>query len=140
MVQITQTRLILHIGNVFNTIYRSRHWSINSYKSLDFLVFDQIESPPFLISDYSDNEVSLKLYFSTIKDFKMTKIGNVKDTNGIVGSWVWPFQNNQDLPLPPPPPNLPLTFLSMSAFFNLPIQARDRSAFSFRSAVINNFA
>lgn len=99
--------LILHIGNVFNTIYRSRHWAINSYKSLDFLVFDQIESPPFLISDYSDNEVSLKLYFSTIKDFKMTKIGNVKDTNGIVGSWVWPFQNNQDLPLPPPPPNYP---------------------------------
>lgn len=102
--------LILHVGNVFNSVYRSRHWAINSYKSLDFLVFDQIESPPLLISDYSAKDVSLKLYFTTIKDFKMTKIESGKDTSGIIGNWVWPFQNNQDLPLPPPlplPPNYP---------------------------------
>jgi hypothetical protein len=99
--------LILHIGNVFNTNYRSGKWSINSYESLDFLVFDQIESPPFLITKNSDKEVSLKLFFSTVRDFKMTQIDNVKDTSGIVGNWVWPFQNNQDLPLPPPPPNYP---------------------------------
>jgi len=99
--------LILHIGNVFNTNYRSSKWAINSYKSLDFLVFDQIESPPFLITKNSDKVVSLKLFFSTVKDFKMTRIDNIKDTSGIVGNWVWPFQNNQDLPLPPPPPNYP---------------------------------
>tara|TARA_R110002050_G_scaffold298457_1_gene461803 strand:- start:44 stop:1057 length:1014 start_codon:yes stop_codon:yes gene_type:complete len=99
--------LILHIGNVFNTNYRSSKWAINSYESLDFLVFDQLESPPFLIDNSSDNEISLKLYFTTIKDFKMTKIENVKDTSGIIGNWVWPFLYRQDFPLPPPPPFYP---------------------------------
>ncbi len=97
--------LILHIGNVFNTNYRLRKWAINSYKSLDFLVFDQIESPPLLIDKCFDNEVSLKLYSTTIKDFKMTRIDNLMDTNRIVGNWVSPFKNNTDLPIPPPPPN-----------------------------------
>ncbi|MDM8162229.1 hypothetical protein QUH73_20615 [Labilibaculum sp. K2S] len=92
--------LMLHIGNVFNTNYRSTKWAINSYKSFDFLVFDQSESPPFLI-DYSfENEIFLKLFFTTIKDFKMTNIENVKDTSGIIGNWVCPFQNRQGVPLP----------------------------------------
>ena len=100
--------LILHIGNVFNTNYRSRKWAINSYKSLDFLVFDQIESPPFLIDKSSNNEISLKLFFTTIKDFKLTKIENKIDTSGIVGNWVWPFLYKQEFPLPPPPPYFPV--------------------------------
>jgi hypothetical protein len=99
--------LILHIGHVFNTNYRSRHWAINSYKSLNFLVFDQWESPPFLIDKSSKNEILLKLFFTTIKDFKLTPIENKMDTSGIVGQWVWPFINRQDFPLPPPPPYFP---------------------------------
>ncbi len=72
--------LVLHIGNTYDTRYRSRHWAINSYKSLDFLIFDQIASPPLLIAKCSDKEVSLKLYYTTIQDFKMTEIDYVKDT------------------------------------------------------------
>lgn len=37
----------------------------------------------------------------------MTRIVNLMDTSGIVGNWVSPFQNNTDLPLPPPLPNYP---------------------------------
>ncbi|WP_321515491.1 hypothetical protein [Marinifilum fragile] len=95
--------LILHIGNVFNTNYRSRKWAVNSYKSYDFLVFDQLESPPFLINKSSSNEISLKLFYTTIKDFKLTQIENKIDTSGFVGNWVWPFLERQDFPLPPPP-------------------------------------
>ena len=96
--------LILHIGNTFNTHYRSTKWAINSYKSFDFLVFDQFDSPPFLIENSSRNEISLKLFFTSIKDFKMTKIEKIKDTSGIVGDWVWPFHHRQEFSLPPPPP------------------------------------
>jgi hypothetical protein len=102
--------LILHIGDVFNTNYRLTKWAINRYKSFDFLVFDQFESPPFLIKYRSENEIFLKLFFTTIKDFKMTKIENVKDTSGLIGNWVWPFQFRQGFPLPPPPPNYPEDF------------------------------
>ncbi|MDR6241128.1 hypothetical protein [Aureibacter tunicatorum] len=99
--------LMLHIGNAFYTNSRPRHWSINSYKSFDFLVFDQIGSPPYLISNSSKNEVSLKMYFSTINDFKLTKINYEKNLSDLEGSWVSAYKNNQDLPLPPPPPNYP---------------------------------
>ncbi|TLX76539.1 hypothetical protein E9993_06525 [Labilibacter sediminis] len=99
--------LILHIGNKFNTIYRSTQWNINSYKSFEFLIFDQIESPPFLIENSTENEITMKLFFTTIQDFKMTELYNVKDTIGMVGNWVWPYQINQNSPIPPPPPNYP---------------------------------
>jgi hypothetical protein len=92
--------LILHIGNAFMPSRRSTKWAINSYKTFDFLVFDKLGSPPFLIENSSSNEISLKLFFNSIKDFTMTKIEINKYARGIVGDWVCPSQNRQGVPLP----------------------------------------
>ncbi len=97
--------LILHIGNEFNTNSLLRKWAINSYKSYDFLIFDEFESSPFLINKSSSNEISLNLFYTTIKDFKLTLIENIKDTSGFFGNWVWPFLEKQDFPPPPLSPN-----------------------------------
>ena len=99
--------LILNIGNVFNTNYRLTKWAINSYKSFDFLVFDHFDSPPLLIEKSSENEILLKLFHTSIQDFKMTKIEKKNEISGIVGNWVWPFQDGQGFPLPPPPLSYP---------------------------------
>ncbi len=98
---------IIHIGNIYNTRYRSSHWAINSYKSLNFLVLDQHESPPFLISNTSINELSLKLFYTNVRDFKMTALNNIRDTIGLIGNWVSPNPYISDIPLPPPPLNYP---------------------------------
>lgn len=98
--------LFLSIGNVFNT-NRVTRWAINSYKTYSFLVFDQIQILPFLIDKSSGNEIFLKLFFTTIRDFKLSPLDFAKDTNGIIGIWVWPFSYQPDLPLPPSPPDYP---------------------------------
>jgi hypothetical protein len=80
--------LILHIGNKFNTNNSYTNWSINSYKSFDFLVLNQFESPPFLIDKSSAKNVSLKLFSTKILEFEMTLLENINDTNGLIGNWV----------------------------------------------------
>lgn len=95
---------ILHIGDKFNTRYRSSNWAINNHKKLIFLVLDQFESPPFLIENTSKNELSLKLFYTNTRNFKLTKIRNTRDTMGLIGHWVSPSSYNSNRPLPPPPP------------------------------------
>lgn len=94
-----------YIGNRFNTRHRSSSWAINHHKRLMFLVLDQFESPLFLIEDTSENELSLKLFYTNTRNFKLTTIKNTKDTMGLIGHWVSPSLPNTNIPLPPPPPN-----------------------------------
>ncbi len=96
---------LLHLGNNYNNDNRVSNWTLYTYKSFNFLILDDFKSTTFLIEEYNNQEINLKLFGPRIKNFKLTKINNLTKDINLSGYWVSPFDDNNNLPVPPPYPS-----------------------------------
>lgn len=79
--------LFLDIGNNPYSNHHFKKWWVDSYKSYDFLILAMSFPVPYLIDNFSEEEIDLKLFHTTNKNVKLRRIKNKRDTLGLLGNW-----------------------------------------------------
>ncbi len=81
-------------------------WTTSNYKGLNFIVMGEWFKSVYLVDSVVNTDIHLSAFYQKIIPFKLSPLAYKKDTTGLLGNWVFPYNemNLGSVPPPPPPP------------------------------------